>query len=676
MQDIDAGMLQTFREESLEHLADIEQDFLTMEKAGAAVDPELVHKVFRAAHSIKGGAGFIGLQKVQALAHAMENILGMIRTRRLIPDSENIKSVESTAQDLDMVTSELQETIMKIRMQPIGLLFKRTPRLVRDVAKELGKKAVVDIQGEEVELDRTLLEHLNDPLLHLVRNALDHGLESPDERTRAGKPEAGSITLQAFQEAGQIIIDVGDDGRGLDPNTIASMAVSKGYVSREKLAHMGDAEKVNLIFAPGFSTANQISGVSGRGVGMDVVKKNLNHLGGQVQVFSRSGQGSTIRIKLPLTLAIISSLVIETEKQKFCLPQANLQELVRIPAFQVKARIERFNQAALLRLRGDLLPLVHLSDVLGLERTYVHSPSGQPSLDRRNMIADRRSRAIAAEGSSPVHSPADSDALPHREMRATPDRRYQAASSLNIAVLSTPSVQYGLIVDQFHDAEEIVVKPLGRHLKEAGAYSGATILGTGDVSLILDVNAIARIAKLSAVKDALRTADAAQKEKQPAEPRHDRLKLLLFRNGAGEQFVVDMHQVIRIERIRPSDIQAFGRRRYIRYQGQTLPVFSIDEAAEVKPLPLCKEWLLILSRVAGREIGLLGAGPMESVTTCSEVDDRNMKQPGILGSLVISKQTALFVDIHDLVTSLNPEWLGSAGAQKARPGNPHPDYRH
>ncbi|MDZ7698949.1 MAG: chemotaxis protein CheA [Deltaproteobacteria bacterium] len=309
------------------------------------------------------------------------------------------KATEGAGKSIDAITSELQETVMLTRMQPIGILFSRFHRMVRDLARELRKEVEIDMAGKSVELDRTLIENLSDPLTHLVRNAVDHGIEPAEERKKLGKGEIGHIKLHAYHETGQIHIDISDDGTGIDPHQVAKAAVQKGVITREQLEIMSRKEKINLIFTPGFSTTDTISSVSGRGVGMDVVKNNLNRLGGQVDIASQPKMGTTIRIKLPLTMAIIPGQVISVEDQKFIIPQTNLVEILRIPADQVKQRLEWVGDAQVIRLRDQLLPLVRLTDVLGIERTYTDPSLAAPRPDRRRNIADRRSKKTPLFGS-------------------------------------------------------------------------------------------------------------------------------------------------------------------------------------------------------------------------------------------------------------------------------------
>ena len=306
--------------------------------------------------------------------------------------SDDMRNAEAVGQRIDLITSELQEAIMLTRMQPIGNVFNKFPRVVRDLSSKLGKTIDLTIVGKDVELDKTIIEAINDPLTHLVRNSVDHGIEMPGERKQRGKSETGLVILRAYHEAGQVVIEISDDGKGLDGDALAASAVSKGLITGEQAQVMSDKEKVNLIFLPGFSTAKEVTDVSGRGVGMDVVKTNLDQLGGNVDIISEKGSGTTISIKLPLTLAIIPCQIIETAGERYAIPQVNLEELLRIPAAQVKERIEKVGDAEVVRLRGILLPLIRLADVIGIERTYYDPVTNEMQPDRREKVSDRRGK--------------------------------------------------------------------------------------------------------------------------------------------------------------------------------------------------------------------------------------------------------------------------------------------
>lgn len=812
----DDEILQGFIEESLEHLADIENDLLAIEEAGADIDVELVNKVFRAAHSIKGGAGFMGLTVIQDLAHAAENVLGLIRSCKLVPNpdivnvlllaadelqhliedvgnsnnvditrhtaalniiyeggeapaaaprperaaapvaaievepaqeadvaddvvleheddiaedamieheeeatedheadlgivaadaaggarsrktapsvqktdtsirvtvslldqlmnlagelvlsrnqllqtitSGDVRNAEAVGQRIDLVTSELQEAIMLTRMQPIGNVFNKFPRVVRDLSKKLGKQIDLTIVGKDVELDKTIIESINDPLTHLVRNSVDHGIEPPEDRIKKGKDARGLIVLKAYHAAGQVVIEISDDGKGLDGDMLAEVAVKKGLITSDQAKVMSEKERINLILLPGFSTAKKVTDVSGRGVGMDVVKTNLDQLGGSIEIESEVGKGSTISIKLPLTLAIIPCQIVMTGGERYAIPQVNLEELLRIPASKVKERVERVGDAEVVRLRGNLLPLIRMSEVFDIDPTYYDPVQDEIKPDRRRNIADRRSKAtpLFKDEDAPPPQPRDSE---QELKRKANERRQSASSALNIVVVSTGAMKYGLIVDRLHDSEEIVIKPLGRHLQQCQGYAGATIMGDGRIALILDVSNIARMAGLTSLDGSERAAELAEAAKEAITKTRDKQALLTFSSSATEQFGVPLNQVERVEKIKRHDIEEIGGRRVMQYRGGSLPLISIDEVASVMPLDDREDLLVIVFHLAGKDVGLLAIGPIDAIEISADIDDVTLKQPGIMGSAIIGSKTTMLVNIFEIMQISNPQWF-------------------
>lgn len=774
MSSEDDDILQAFIVESIEHLADIEQDLLAIEKRGADIDEDLVNKVFRAAHSIKGGAGFMGLTAIQELAHVAENVLGLIRARKLVPAPEVVNALllaadelqhlladvgasngadisrhvatlnaiatgsqpagaetpqptacetvppsvpeerppdstqpvfeplptqagdshagkpetsirvsvslldqlmnlagelvlsrnqllqtissgavheaEAVGQRIDLVTSELQGAIMLTRMQPIGNVLGKFPRVVRDLAKKLGKEVELTIVGKEVELDKTIIEAINDPLTHLVRNGVDHGIETPEARRVAGKDPRGTLVLKAYHAAGQVVIEISDDGRGIDGDHLANVAVAKGLITAEQAKLMSAKERINLILLPGFSTAAKVTDVSGRGVGMDVVKTNLDQLGGTIEIDSTVGRGTTLSIKLPLTLAIIPCQIIMTGGERYAIPQVNLEELLRVPAALIKERVERVGDAEVVRLRGTLLPLIRMADVLGIERTFTDE-EGLARVDRRRNIADRRSKSSPLFADS--NDRAEDDARPNQR-QSTPDRRQSPASALNIVVVSTGVLKYGLIVDRLLDSEEIVIKPLGRHLQGCQGYAGATIMGDGRIALILDVANLARMSGLTSLEGSQRAGDLAREIHLRTQ---DRQALLTFRSSQEEQFGVPLSLVERVEKIRHTDIEIIGSRRVLQYRGGSLPLVAMDDVASVLPLDDQEQLLVIVFRLKGRDVGLLASGPVDAIEVSTDIDAITLRQTGIMGSAIIGGKTTMLVDIFELVETIHPEWF-------------------
>jgi two-component system, chemotaxis family, sensor kinase CheA len=578
---------------------------------------------------------------------------------------------EIAGQRIDLITSELQEAIMLTRMQSIGNVFNKFPRVVRDLAQSLGKQIELTLEGKDVELDKTIIEAIGDPLTHLVRNSVDHGIEKPEIRKRAGKNPTGTIFLKAYHEAGQVNIEITDDGKGLDGNKLAAKALDKGLITEEQAKILSVREKTNLIFLPGFSMAEKVTDVSGRGVGMDVVKTNLDRLGGIIDIDSEPGKGTTIRIKLPLTLAIIPCQIVLTGGERYAIPQVNLEELLRVPADQVRKRIERVGNADVVRLRGNLLPLIRLADVIGVQPQYADPESGDVLPDRRKSLIDRRSKRsplVAANQEANQETDNQTEETEHQGRRKTEERRYHANSALNIVVVSTGAMKYGMVVDDLHDSEEIVVKPLGRDLKKCQGYAGATIMGDGRVALILDVSNLAGMAGLISVEGTSRAAEVARTEEEEVLAGQDKQSLLIFRSAEDEQFAAPLNLVERIEKIKSKEIEHVGGKRVMKYRGGSLPLFSIDEVAMVKPLTESDNLLVVVFNVAQREVGLLAMGPVDAQEANLNIDGVTLRQDGIMGSAIINDNTTLLVDIYEIVRALNPQWFEEPKTSKAEEG--------
>lgn len=782
----DDELMQEFVIESTAHLADVEGQLLEIEANGENTDPDLVNTVFRAVHSVKGAAGFLGLTVINSLAHSLENVLNMIRNRELVPTSAVVncllgaadqlrllvddvatsnevdvsnfvhaleaiaagetptpggeadaqsdytetdqteisdqetpiqstpyaeqqfdellpshsiaelsqaieqslapttpttpaavapppappkrqpaaekskepankpssdssaggkqskatdsivrvnvalldrlmnlagelvlsrnqlllavsngtrEGLESIASRVDQVTSELQETIMQTRMQPIGTIFGRFPRVVRDLSAKLGKECNLEIEGNEVEVDKTIVEAMGDPLTHLVRNSVDHGIENPDRRVAAGKTRVGTIRLRAFHQAGKVCIRIEDDGGGMNPNKLKDKAIEKGLISVEQAAMMTDGEALRLIFAPGFSTAAEVTDVSGRGVGMDVVRTNIEQLGGTVDVESVLNQGSAIHITLPLTLAIIPSMIVGCAGERYAIPQASIAELVRVPTSEFDTKIGRVHGAEVLRLRGALLPLVRLDKALGLR--------SEEELSTRNANA-------------------------------------------NILVLETGQMRYGLVVDTLHDNEEIVVKPLGKHVKELGYLAGATILGDGYVALILDVVGLAMQSNLRNVETNINKA-LEDEDRSLADEVH---RLLLFANHPDELFAIPMAMVARIERIRSDEVKTVGNQNLLIYRGNTLPLLRVEECIQARPAePDLQHVFVVVFKVHDRELGLIAPSLRDIRDIQMRIDSRTLKEPGVLGTTIVDNVTTRLLDLMDLAHHMHPEWF-------------------
>lgn len=552
---------------------------------------------------------------------------------------QDFQLIKSAGQRVHGVTSELQEAVMKTRLQPLGVVFSKFPRVIRDMARQLGKELRFQVQGEEVELDKTLIEALSDPLTHLIRNAADHGIEAPAVRADLGKAPVGTITLNAFHEAGQVIIEITDDGKGLDTAKIVATALRKGLISQEVGEALSDREKMNLIFLPGLSTAEKVSDVSGRGVGMDVVKSNLEKLGGQVDLESSLGRGTRVRIKLPLTLAIIPSLLVTVGEDRFALPQVNVQELIRLRPQKLKESILKIGDAEVLSLRGDYIPLVSLAQVFAMEKTFLDPLSGEEKEDRRTQVADRRSRDLLQE---PV-------ALP----RAGKERRYRADSDLNIVVLSAGSFRYGLVVDRLHDTMEIVVKPLGSSLKGLAAYAGATIMGDGRIALILDVVGLAELCRLQEVAE--QAGQHSTEGKDTSSGDGEVHSLLAFRSGS-DPCAIALGAVDRVDALDKTRMELLGNERVLEYRGKPIILFQLEQVAKVAPLDWDAPLQILVMKAYSRTVGMIVNGPVEAVSEKTVFDDVSLRQPGIIGSALLRGKTTLIVNPIEAVHQIHPEW--------------------
>ena len=483
------------------------------------------------------------------LLNRMMNLVGeLVLTRnQVLQATAADPNMTMLSRRLDMVTADLRESVMKARMQPVSNVFSKIPRMVRDLSQSLGRRVCLQMEGQETELDKSLLEAIKDPLTHAVRNALDHGIEPPDVRQAAGKPPEGTLKLRASHEGSHVIIEASDDGAGIAVEKVRQKAIERGLITPERAAQLGERELLQLVFLPGFSTAAAVTNVSGRGVGMDVVRTNVEKIGGKVEIDSRAGHGTTLKLRIPLTLAIIPALIVRSLSQSFALPQGSLSELVHIPPERSAAAIEWIEGAPLYRLRGRLLPLVFLERLL----------------------------------------------MPGRECKL-------AASRDNfIAVLDADGRRFGLVVDSLADPEEIVVKPLSAVLKDIGLYSGATVLGSGDLALILDPGSIAVRAgvAMSSEEEAERAVeeesedDAAKKE-------------YLLVEAAGQHAAVPLADVLRIEQLPLSRIEYIGYRPVLNFDGQLLPIEDaggILAAAKDQPEA---QIVVVVCREGNRHVGI------------------------------------------------------------------------
>jgi two-component system chemotaxis sensor kinase CheA len=590
---------------------------------------------------------------VEALDTLMAHAGELVLSRNQLVDAigrNDTRGITTSAQRLSYVISELQEAVMQTRLQPVGNVFSKFPRLVRDMSISLKKELRLVLEGKDVELDKTIIEGLSDPLTHMVRNAADHGIESQKERILKGKPPSGTIALRAFHEAGHVVIEIEDDGKGIDPDKIAKKALSMGLLTTERLKGMTDYDKISLIFLPGLSTADKITETSGRGVGMDVVKTNLDRLGGKVSIRSEMGRGTSFRIKLPLTLAIIPSLIISEEHERYAIPQVNVVELLRIPAAQLKERIQVVGDAEVVVLRGNLIPLVRFTNILGIANSYIDPVTGKREIDRRNRIADRRSTKKLLTGEVVNSYQNDNEKF----NRKPDDRRYHATSDLNIVIIASGLLQYGLVVGQLHNSEEIVVKPLGRHLKGLQEYAGATIMGDGEVALILDATGIALKSEISSVSAA--GSRGKNIDDTAAAMSDGTQSFLIFNNQLDEQCALPLDLVQRVETITADQIENKGGKRTMQYRGSSLPLVQLSDVASVDPIPLDQEIAVVVTTVADHTVGLLGIMPVSVLESDAIIDSSTHRQTGIAGSSIVDGKTVMIVNIYEIIDILHPEW--------------------
>lgn len=688
-------LLRDFLAESTENLLRLDREIVELEKRPG--DPELLKSIFRTVHTIKGTCGFLDLPRLEAVAHAAENVLGRLRDGELdatpavvsdvlaavdairailrgleatgaeppgddrraverldrwLPQGESAtppspvirlpsRSVEALLaearpapaappvaestlrlgvealdhlvnlagelvltrnelvrlahddehgpyaaplQHLNRVATELQEAVMRTRMQPIGNAWAMLPRLIRDLGRAAGKKIDLVTSGAETELDRQLLQAIHDPLTHIVRNCADHGIETPDVRLAAGKPETGTIRLDARQQGGQIVVEIRDDGRGLDLDAIRSRAVERGLARPEAVATLSDAQLCRFVFEPGFSTAEKVTSISGRGVGMDVVRSNVEAIGGEVELSSVAGEGTTLRLRIPLTLAILPAVVVEAGGERFALPQSGVVELVRLTE-ENRSLVESVNGARFFRLRESLLPLVPLASLLHLPRGDDDEPC--------------------------------------------------------LVVCQAGPGRLGLLVDAIVDGHEVVVKPLGRLLERIPLYTGTTVLGDGRVLMILDLPALAAAAGV-----AERVESTAPAPEDPApDPREFRLPLVVFRTGGGAVRAVPLSSVDRLERITPDAVERGDGRYVVRHRGSLLPL--VAAAPELDVLAGPARAMIVLTDGENR-VGLV-VEEIEDVVEDRVRIELTSDDPELLGTAIVAGRSTEILNADSLL---------------------------
>jgi two-component system chemotaxis sensor kinase CheA len=544
------------------------------------------------------------------LLDRLMNLVGeLVLTRNQITQfavRQTDPNLVSPSQQLNLLTSELQEEVMRTRMQPISSVFDKFPRVVRDVAMACGKQVLIEMEGKGTELDRSLLEAIKDPLTHIVRNSVDHGIEMPDVRVARGKRPEGRLKLRASHEGGQVLVEISDDGAGIDTSRVKTKAIERGVITAQQAASMSEGEILNLVFLPGFSTAEKVTNLSGRGVGMDVVKTNIDRVNGTVDLQSYPGKGTSVRIRIPLTLAIVRAVIVQSNGKRFAIPQLNIQELVRLSAGSVQTEIESVHGVPVYRMRGRLLPLVYLNEELKLAK----QAEKETDLDE----------------------------------------------ATNIVVLQANDHPFGLVVNEINDSEEIVVKPLSKQLRGLKVFAGATIMGDGKVALILDVVGLAQRANIFSEAHELALEEKAaggltSQEQNQAEKQ----TFLLFAGPDDSRMALPLSTVARLEEFPAVDVEKSGGEWVIQYRGKILPLIRLDVVLEerrtqlrhpkvgVAPDPI----QVLVCNDEGRTMGIVVERILDIVEDRAEVRSPAVRE-GIQYAVVINDRITELLDIPAL----------------------------
>ena len=507
-------------------------------------------------------------------------------------------NAQAACQRLNLVTSDLQEQVMKTRMQPVARVFEKIPRMIRDLCQQTGKHVNPIIEGNATELDKALVEAIRDPVLHIVRNAIDHGVEHPEDRIRAGKSAIGKLLVRASHEGGAVTIEIKDDGKGMDPAKLRAHAISKGILTEAQAERLSDREALDLVFKAGFSTAATVTDISGRGVGMDVVRTHVERAGGQVEIDSVVGKGTSIRLKMPLTLAIIPALLVGTGSQRFAIPQVNLLELVYLNDQHVATAIEQVRGSYIYRLRGEVLPLVFLNKVLNV------APS-------------------AAEG-------------------------------IHIVVVSVGAKRYGMVVEEVFETEEIVIKPLSGQLKRVPAYSGATVLGDGGVALILEVAGIAAMTGIDVTSRANAENAAAKSRRNHSDASQPHV---IFTSGEFGRCAVPLAMVSRLERLPVSTLEVAGGAEVVQYRNNIMPIVRPEAVVNMGATQRATEVQALIVFDFGRMVGMA----VNEIVDVVDVDREHLQEDGdgelILGRTVVLGHTTLLLDVYGIVRRLAPQFI-------------------
>jgi len=552
------------------------------------------------------------------LLDTLMNLVGelVLARNQLLQASSCVEDgpLQSVSQRMNLIVTEVQEQVMKTRMQPIANVWNKFPRTVRDLALNCGKEVQLEMEGQDTELDRTIIEAIKDPLTHLVRNAIDHGIEKPDARRQCGKEPAGRLLLRAFHEGGRVNIEIRDDGAGLNVDRLLKKAIERGLVAEQQAKHMAERDIFNLIFLPGFSTAEKITNVSGRGVGMDVVRTNVERISGTIDLQSVAGKGTTIRVSIPLTLAIVPALIVNCRDERFAIPQVSVLELVGLDSTSPGHEIEVVHGAPVYRLRGNLLPLVYLD----------------------------------------------------RELRFAPATGVKPSTGGSIVVLQADSRQFGLVVDDILDTQEIVVKPLGEHFKGITAFSGATIMGDGRVALILDVLGLAHRAKVvSETRETTREDRQAATHANGAAASHT---LLIARNGSQNQVAIPLSMVARLEGFSSNLVKQVGGREVLQYRDQIIPLLRLSQivpsGAALDPVAPGDSIEVVIYSEAGRTAGLIVDCIVDIVEEHATIDPL-ASRPGVVGSFVNQDCITELLDLPAIIRNGVPGFTNQSRALAA-----------
>jgi two-component system chemotaxis sensor kinase CheA len=546
---------------------------------------------------------------VRVLDHLMNLVGELVLARNQLVQrlsTANDGRLAASSQRLDSITGELQEAVMRTRMQPISSIWQKLPRFVRDLALKFGKEVEIEMEGEDTDLDKSVIEAIKGSLLHLVRNSVDHGIEAPKDREKNGKPRIGTLRLRAHHEGGNVVIEVRDDGRGLDHSRILKRAIKAGLVDSEKAEELGPREVESFVFRPGFSTAAKVTNISGRGVGLDVVRANVESLGGSIELQSEPGESTTFRVKIPLTLAIVSVLLSSAGEHRIAIPQASVVELVRLDDTGDGLGIEDVNGVPVYRLRGKLLPLVYLS----------------------------RELAVTSE------QPGD--------------------ATVNIVVLQGDDRRFGLVVDAIEDSQEIVVKPLGKMLSNV-PFAGATILGDGQIALILDVF---RLGLAAGVVSETRAHSIASQVSSAVEERRHRTRLVYLQGQGDERMAVDFETVTRLEHFPRNAVEWVGDRRVVQYGDRILQLIDLQDALPERRQE-ARETVatldegtvpVVVCTVNDRLVGLIAHRIVDIVEETLKAR-RAGSRDGVQACAVIQDRVTEILDLEGIVRLADPEFF-------------------